>query len=117
MRRGINLNGILINAAGDSTGVLFPYQGIPSCSVVNNEADSLHPGLTNPPISIPLNMETLEKFMDTDSIRISMMVSTYGNTPVIIKKSDGLYMKLYIQLHPKLNFNWDVMGSENNDNE
>ena len=113
----INLNGILINAAGDSTGVLFPYQGIPSCSVVNNEADSLHPGLTNPPISIPLNMETLEKFMDTDSIRISMMVSTYGNTPVRIKKSDGLDMKLYIQLHPKLNFNWDVMGSENNDNE
>ena len=112
----INLNGVLVNAAGDSTGLLFPYQGIPSCAVLNGEADSLNPGITNPPISIPLNMETLEKFLDTDSIRISLMVSTSGNAPVQIKKSDGMDMKLYIQLHPKLNFNWNILDGKNNDN-
>lgn len=112
----IDLNGTFLNANGDSTGVLFPYQGIPSCAVVNGEADSLNPGITNPPISIPLNMESIEKFLDTDKIRIDLLVSTNGNTPVQIKKSDGLDMKMYIQLHPKLNFNWDLTGGNNNNN-
>lgn len=112
----IDLNGTFLNANGDSTGVLFPYQGIPSCAVLNGEADSLNPGITNPPISIPLNMESLEKFLDTEKIRIDLLVSTNGNAPVQIKKSDGLSMKMYIQLHPKINFNWDLMGGNNNNN-
>lgn len=112
----IDLNGTFLNANGDSTGLLFPYQGIPSCAVVNGEADSLNPGITNPPISIPLNMESIEKFLNTEKIRIDLLVSTNGNTPVQIKKSDGLDMKMYIQLHPKLNFNWDLTGGNGNNN-
>ncbi len=112
----IDINGTFLNANGDSTGVLFPYQGIPSCGVLNGEADSQNPGITNPPITIPLNMETLEKFFDTDKIRIDLMLSTTGTQPVRIKKSDGLSLKLYVQIHPSIEFDWDLMNGNNNNN-
>lgn len=112
----IDINGTFLNANGDSTGILFPYQGIPSCAVLNGEADSLNPGITNPPISIPLNMETLEKFFDTDKIRIDLKLSTLGNAPVRIKKSDGLSLKLYVQIHPSIEFDWDLLNNNNNNN-
>lgn len=112
----IDINGTFLNANGDSTGVMFPYQGIPSCAVMNGEADSLNPGITNPPIAIPLNMETLEKFFDTDKIRIDLKLSTTGTQPVRIKKSDGLSLKLYVQIHPSIEFDWDLLNGNNNNN-
>ena len=84
--------------------------------MLNGEADPQNPGITNPPITIPLNMETLEKFFDTDKIRIDLMLSTTGTQPVKIKKSDGLSLKLYVQIHPSIEFDWDLMNGNNNNN-
>ena len=109
----IDLRSVLLNDNGDSTGLLFPSRMINAAEVVNGEVTQ--PTVT-PSLEIPLNMTTLEKFFDADKIRMDLTLSTPGITPVKLKTTDGMSLKLYVQIHPIVEFNFDLLGGEDNEN-
>ena len=102
----ISLNGTFIDENGLPNGTMFQNKPIAAAPVdpVTLEANGTTPTL----FSVPLNMELLEKFANAHQIDLSLSLSTPGTQPVKIKKSDSMKLKMYVQIHPKISFNWHL---------
>lgn len=102
----IKLNGTFIDENNLPNGTMFEDKPIAAAPIdpVTYEAN----GTTPTSFSVPLNMETLEKFTNAKKIDITMELNTPGTHPVKVKKSDCMKLKMYVQIHPKIEFNWHL---------